>query len=126
MKTIFFTVLFSATAGLLAAQPVLSFDRILLTIATPNIPGAFGSLWSVDAVVHNGDSVTRAFDVDPYCVFPEGCPTAIPPGQTGHILFRGEPAENPGLVMFVEHPSDRVAFESRIQDLSRQAQTWGT
>ncbi len=103
-----------------------TFDRILLPIATPNVPGAFGSLWMADAVVHNSDTVARVFDPDLRCVIPEGCPSAVPPGQTGHILFRGEPAENPGLIMFVEHPSDLMTFESRVQDLSRQALTWGT
>jgi len=106
------------------AQPI-TYDRILLPIATGEVPGAFGSLWRPEAVVHNGDTVARDFDADQYCIA-ECPPRAMPPGQTGHVLFRGEPADNPGQIVFVEHPSNLVAFESRVQDLSRQAQTWGT
>lgn len=118
-----FLVLICASG--LGQQP-LTYDRVLLPIATGQISGAFGSLWQPDAVVHNGDVVTRDFDANETSVIPETPPRALPPGQTRHILFSGEPADNPGLIMFVEQPSDLVTFESRIQDLSRQAQTWGT
>jgi hypothetical protein len=102
-----------------------TYDRILLPIATGQIAGAFGSLWMADIVVHNGDAATRDLDADEYCVS-ECASRVLQPRETRHILFRGEPAGNPGQIIFVENPDERVAFESRIQDISRQAQTWGT
>jgi hypothetical protein len=125
MRTALTLLALLSLAENISAQQTIVYDRILLPIATPSIPGAFGSQWIADAVVHNSDVVTRAFDIDQSC-HTNSCPTDIPPGQTGHILFRGEPADNPGQIMFVEHPSDLMTFESRIQDISRQAQTWGT
>ena len=100
-------------------------DRILLPIATGQIPGAFGSLWTSEAVVHNDGPDFVDFDADEYCI--AECPPsqALRPGETRHVLYRGEPASNPGFIMFVQH-SDFMTFESRIQDISRQAQTWGT
>ena len=117
-----FVSLGSTTA---VAQSTVTYDRVLLPLATGEVPGAFGSRWWAEAVVHNADTVSRDFDADQYCIS-ECPPRAIPPGQTGHVLFRGEPADNPGQIVFVEQPSNLVAFESRVQDLSRQAQTWGT
>ena len=124
MKNFTLILLLLALARGAPAQQT-NLDRILLPVATGQVPGAFGSLWFSEAVVHDADTVTRDFDADQYCIA-ECPPRAMPPGQTGHVLFRGEPADNPGQIVFVEQPSNLVAFESRVQDLSRQSQTWGT
>src|SRR5437667_12352457 len=97
-KIAFLALLISISSSLGLAQfdtpQQITYDRFLLPLATGEVAGAFGSLWRPEAVVHNGDMVARDFDADQYCIS-ECPPRAIPPGQTGHVLFLGEPAANP-------------------------------
>jgi hypothetical protein len=103
-------------------------EAILLpiTLAKP-IPGAFGSLWATDLRVHasGGDIIFREFG--PAC---GAClPTVrVASGTTQTLPLVGRIVGQPlGTLVFVRRETAKNAvFNLRIQDLSRQALTWGT
>lgn len=108
----------------LAAQTP-EYDRVLIPIAIGRVPGAHGSLWTSELWVSNGAISVRDFNGNQYCA--TLCPpNALQPGATRGVPFFPQPSNAPGLLVYVERPSGEVTFNSRIQDLSRQAQTWGT
>lgn len=130
MKQIGMVSFFLLLAPSVSAQHAgVEYERFVVPIvASEAIPGAFGSQWQTTLAVTN-DAGT-AVSIYPYnwpCGLP-GClsvPPRIPPGATWtlDIGFGGFPAG----YIFVEKPhSDHVRLFLRVQDLSRQALTWGT
>jgi hypothetical protein len=113
------SILFLVGSGVAVAQTPL-LDQVLIPVYVPNpSPGAHGSLWQTDLLVHN--------------------PTASPirqtmcPGWVGGIGFVHEPLSTKvPRVGWLAIPAIFDCFESRIEwslrvrDLSRQALTWGT
>jgi len=87
-------------------------------------PGAYGSLWTAMLVARNHSDA--AVDVAPGggCAIPEGCGTTHGP-HTTFVPYIASANPNAGLFVFVSQP-DAISFELRVQDLSRQAETWGT
>lgn len=111
------------------------FEPVLLPIALVDTPGALGSLWRTHFTFYNaGDEPLvgmGAFDLAyPFysgCFFPI-CPEpdTIAPRASAR-LFIQQPGGPPGVLLWIR--KDRiagVAFELRVQDISRQATTWGT
>lgn len=97
--------------------------RVLLPVAIENVPGARGSLWTSELWIHNGTPDTVM--VGPTRLASE---YRIPAGQTDEPpIFLRSDGSHPGLFLFVESEDHMdVTFNLRIQDLSRQAETWGT
>jgi hypothetical protein len=114
------------TAGTVSGQ---EYERVLLPVVTNSAPGAFGSLWSTFLAVYNGSDSTGVIEYPFGCVIGT-CPRGLPIGahETSVLTTIGPPpAAIPGLLVYVLQPQNaRFAFETRVQDLSRQALTWGT
>jgi hypothetical protein len=114
---------------LLLAQSAAAqqFEKILLPIMTHGIAGAYGSFWKSDLVVLN-------HGVQPFLVVPElgSCGILCPdrhakPGvvYTPETVQTFEPF--PTVFLFAESGhADELTVNLRIQDVSRQALTWGT
>ncbi len=125
---------FVAVASSVAAfgQPRGSgYQRLLVPIAIQGeIPGALGSLWATRVAITNAS--VGPVDILGYDWSGYGCVSicAEPPLTPAGITFL--PPVSPGkqtqgAILLVEprHASD-VAVDLRVQDVSRQSQTWGT
>lgn len=105
------------------------YDRVLLPIMTQPIPGAFGSLWKSEFIVHNPtDHAFRvALILRPEC---NVCDTTGIFSHETHIpimQYENGAGDTPGSFFYPELPfGAQVQYNLRIRDLSRQASTWGT
>lgn len=106
-----------------------SIERILLPIVTggTTVPGALGSVWKAEVTIHNASSDVVSASV-PICIglFPCSPPVSVAPGSTVNpTIFAAD--FGPGAFVFVPRRStEKVDVTLRIQDVSRQSQTWGT
>lgn len=106
-----------------------SMERVLLPIVlfgSTTTPGAFGSMWKAEVTLHNasdGDVAIVAPNCNPFVLAP--CPPP-PVLQGGSTLI--EPLYGfPGAFVFIPRERvDDIDMSLRIQDVSRQSQTWGT
>ena len=123
----------AAVAGLApaaAAQDQAPYERILVPIGYESeLPGAFGSLWST--------ILTGINDTDVFVEVSAGRPTGNciavgtgckeAPHQVFNLRLIAGSNPNTGAFVYVGKPgAGRVRFTLRVQDVSRQAQTWGT
>lgn len=123
-------LLMSLMAPVVSAQTT-DFERILLPIVIDGeIPGAFGSRWAARlAIMNTSADGIRIFGYNPY---PGGCVILCPPVPTTPPGITFFPSIAPGsmsqgAIIEVERRSaTSVRFNLRIQDVSRQSQTWGT
>ncbi len=122
LRTLAFAILSLAAV---AATAQTTYDRVLIPVAVHQAPGAFNSSWTSEFWAHNPNAFAVDLRLPPLCV-----PICILPPLQAHdtleltTLF--EPAGDPGLVLYVQQPSDNVWFFSRVYDESRQSQTFGT
>ena len=96
--------------------------RALVPIAPQGeIPGAFGSRWATFVSIHNMGQTTV-----PSC--PGGIATkpAYAPGVTGAFPAGVSMVGQVGAFVCVPGTPETVTLTLRVQDLSRQALTWGT
>ncbi|MHB8997945.1 MAG: hypothetical protein ACYC7A_00445 [Thermoanaerobaculia bacterium] len=101
-----------------------SHVRVLVPVAIGEIPGAYDSVWTSKLWVRNQGATEAYFFANEPC--PTLCPTPLlAAGESREVHFRPQPAGNPGFVMSVGSDA-KLAFNLRVQDLSRQALTWGT
>lgn len=105
-------------------QAQTEYDRVLIPLSIGETRGGFGSLWISELWVHNTDSVTRDFDARESCI--ATCPPRALAAGFARPVLRRFPAEAPGVIAHVERPSRSMHFNLRLQDISRQAETWGT
>jgi hypothetical protein len=110
------------------APPDADMERILLPIVGPLRPGAYGSTWSVETTLYNAsdeDLPATASNCNPLLLIP--CANFhLPPHQTINPTLWSLP-DFDGAFLFVPRAHVRdVDISIRIQDTSRQAQTWGT
>jgi hypothetical protein len=116
-------ILISAKSGD-AAGP---YERILIPVyGAQALPGAFGSLWTSEFIVrNNSDSYIEILQrLSGLC---GACP--LPPVQPRTTLAYLANVPNPGAGIFLYVPISgmpNISFNARIQDVSRQALTWGT
>lgn len=105
----------AATAG--ATPP---FIPILLPVYNAPTPGAFGSLWIAELMLHNGDAATLVVCTDECkeLTLPAGSHTEF---LTAYAAAAGQP---PGLILGTYAPAD-VAISLRVRDVSRNAQSFG-
>ena len=111
------------------ALDTTAMERVLLPLVlfgNSTTPGAFGSMWKAEVTFHNASSddvPIVAPNCNPLILAP--CPPP-PVLQGGSTLI--EPLYGfPGAFVFIprQHVND-VDVSLRIQDVSRQSQTWGT
>jgi hypothetical protein len=103
-------------------------EKILIPII-PNgasVPGAFGSIWKSEVIVHNAssDDLSIAQYCNPIVLTPCPAPVSVPKGSTVTPTLYGA---GPGIFVFIprRNVSD-IDIALRIQDISRQSETWGT
>ncbi|HEY4642014.1 MAG TPA: IPT/TIG domain-containing protein, partial [Thermoanaerobaculia bacterium] len=103
------------------------YERLLIPVVNGG-PGAFGSSWQPDITMHNASSATvfpQAPTCNPFILAP--ClQFHIDPHATVHVTLY--PANgNPGAIVRIpRNVADQIDVQSRIQDISRQKETWGT
>ena len=100
----------------------IHFEKILVPLVADRVPGAFGSLWSTELVGRN-DNDSRV-DVRQH-IEPPFSGTTRWSGGDARSTFRPELT---GSAAFLYHDrvSSGLAFNLRVRDLSRQADSWGT
>jgi len=107
------------------------FVRILLPVAIQGeVFGALGSRWTTRVAITN--SAAAPVDILGYDWSAYGCvnvcaePPLTPPGVTFFpLVVPGTRTQGAILLVEPSHASD-VDIDLRIQDVSRQSQTWGT
>jgi hypothetical protein len=112
-------------ATALSSNPA-DYVRYLIPVTGRSLPGAHGSLWSAEWVVHNGfapfamlwDECSPIVAPCPVFVMPEGTvrPAFAPRGDGGDGAF----------VYIPKAVAGRVAMSLRVRDLSMNAQSFGT
>jgi hypothetical protein len=116
----------AALLWICSAVATAAENRVLVPIfISAPIPGAFGSVWTTELTARNDSD--RGVEVGPLtgCAIPEGCGTFRPPHSTFRIGMSSLPNPNAGVFLRVDDP-DAITFQLRVQDLSRQSETWGT
>lgn len=121
--------LIATLSGTVYAQTSDYVRIVLPTIITEPVPGAFGSQWVTRlTVVNTGATPVRVYPYYFGCMFTVCPPTPpTPAGVTFSPVVTRDSAYNMGAFLYVErqHASD-IHVALRVQDLSRQAKTWGT
>jgi hypothetical protein len=108
------------------AQSLVNYEKVLIPVAiSSSVRGDKGSVFKGELVARNSSNSfvhVRRFDT---CVI--GCsPEQAAPKSTFYPpLAPG--ADGMGFFLYVARPlNDAVSFNYRVQDVSRQSQTWGT
>ncbi|MDP9361074.1 MAG: hypothetical protein M3P29_06440 [Acidobacteriota bacterium] len=117
-------------AAAAAGQQSVSYERVLLPVViTSQVPGAFGSQWTTRVSILNNSG--QGVDIQGYAGYPRGCPILCgQPITLAGITFY--PSIAPGaitqgaILRIDRRYSDNVEVHLRVQDVSRQSQTWGT
>jgi hypothetical protein len=127
----------AATAAALLGQPVsgIEYEKVLLpSVVNIPLPGSFGSRWVTRLIVTNPTN----HDVDEYYatlyateVHPGVTPmsTPLPANSTVEVETLQDDASvgRRGIFYFIDRRFiDQIQISLRVQDLSRQSQTWGT
>jgi hypothetical protein len=109
------------------------FETLLLPV--PQVtPGRFGSMWESRFSIYNGNGVDLnpnfpdqdIFPFDNGCQFPECPQVPVVRANSRHVPLL-YPTSMPGTLLYVRREyAERVSYSLRIQDVSRQALTWGT
>lgn len=105
------------------------YERVLIPVLLGEpVAGAFGSQWTTDLVIRN--------ESDEYVWIiqsaPSGCVASCQPTAPPHTLLRQSlvVTQNPnplGNFLYIGRPGQgKVSLGLRVQDVSRQASTWGT
>jgi hypothetical protein len=109
------------------------FEKILLPIAgTGATPGGYGSLWMNDFWVFNKSSAAAIFADTTNCDLRFGgaaCELTwdVPSNSQSRGDFAVLPGDPPGLLLYLNKANSAATmFNLRVQDISRQAETWGT
>lgn len=118
-------LIFTETA---TAQFDVTYDRVLLpTASAREVPGQFGSRWlSRVSVLNRSQSSVWILGYDANCHFLPCFVSRTPNGVTFYPIVDDRFAVG-GTILLVERAySDEVEIHLRTQDLSRQAEAWGT
>jgi hypothetical protein len=104
-------------------------EYVLLPISVAGeIPGAFESRWISELVITNtAEHPIEIQGIDSGCRIPPCLPPMLPPRATV-FPFAGplDPAIPASLLLVQSQDLADLSIQLRVQDLSRQAQTWGT
>lgn len=113
----------------LEASHAQQLERLLIPIAIEGqIAGGYGSLWETRlSIVNKGESPLAIGGIATTCQFPPCIPTAILPDSTIFPKFFPASKAIPGMFLtLLASKIEDLDINLRVQDLSRQAQTWGT
>lgn len=107
------------------------FERVLLPLIPQETPGANGSLWVADTKAINAGPdpvVIEAPFIKPAGISPSLPTPHTPPGGLAPPFWISRMFDGTdGVFAYVPRfASADVAFGSRVSDVSRQSQTWGT
>lgn len=131
IRALLFAGMLASLSSAVVAQEVnpADYEMVLLPILAERTPGMFGSDWFTIFRLYNDAEIPAAFH-------PIRCDTLCPGTGTFYVPSRrthgpsteyasvGEP---PGRLFYVHrNVAQRVTFNLRIHDRSRQSQTWGT
>ncbi|HYS54545.1 MAG TPA: hypothetical protein VER58_12375 [Thermoanaerobaculia bacterium] len=100
-------------------------ERILVPVSVQNVKGVNGSLWETKDLIRNDSSVEVG-------ITPTSPGFRIAPLSTvnGFLSVRFDHSDVPGTIFWLGYPEGfdkaNLHFNLRVQDVSRQAQTWGT
>lgn len=126
MRALSFSLLIVFSAASAAAQNRSDYSPVLFPISVSERPGAYGSIWSSVATLLNSSSEAISIPLGG-CHIPP-CYYRIEPGRSEAVQI--EPARAdfpPAFILYVpKTASGSLHFNLRVQDLSRQALTWGT
>src|SRR5687768_5214923 len=125
-------LILSAALNARTQQFPMDFEKILLPIVVQEpVAGAHGSLWITRVAITNTGSDSVA--IAGYEFIEGGCRILCPPQPPTPpgIMFLPRllifTSEVQGFFLYVERGHiDDVAVQLRVQDPSRQSQTWGT
>jgi hypothetical protein len=130
-------IICSAIAPALLAQPAggIAYEKVLLpSVVNVPLPGSFGSRWVTRLIVTNPTN----HDIDEYYArlyateghqAVEPMSTPLPANSTVEVsTIQDDPSVGSrGIFYFIDRRFiDQVQISLRVQDLSRQSQTWGT
>ena len=128
MKSSLLSVIFLA-ASVASAQihSQTPYERVLVPILTQQpIAGALGSVWQTTLIARNESDQLVEITSMPFGSCLEMMPCE---GVRAHFTARLAPSVNPitGTFLYIGSPgAGKVSFNLRVQDISRQASTWGT
>lgn len=128
MRELRFLTVFVVSCGITLQSQAVDFERILLPVALPSeVPGAFGSRWVTHLIARNDTDAAVIITPSPAGCAITVCPTREVSARTTVIPEFAPAFPHPGAFLFVSRPgSDHVTFNLRVQDVSREALTWGT
>jgi hypothetical protein len=91
------------------------------------VNGAYGSVWNTVIAVHNDADEVVTISPIPGALCIDSCGSIVGKATISPFLILS-PDPGGGGFVYVGHPgaNGKVNFSLRIQDVSRQAQTWGT
>lgn len=129
MRKIIVAVAFAGAMTPLHAQSQYPFERLLAPIfLSEPLAGAYGSIWTTRLVGRNeSDAVVDVGVGNPIGTCPQP-PCGIRPGRSFSLTSGFQRVDpNGGAFVYVGSPGiGRVIFSLRVQDTSRQSQTYGT
>ncbi len=131
LPSVLFASLLCATVAT-ADEPAVSYERVLLPVVVKGeVAGALGSRWTTQVSILN--NAGQDVDIRGYVTAPRGCPILCNPSPLTRPAIAFYPAiASPGTVtqgailLLDRRFSDSVEVHLRVQDISRQSQTWGT
>lgn len=114
-----------------AQQDTRSYERRLLPVhleLSPGIPGANGSLWRTFLVGRNeSDTHVRVVQHPDATCSIGGCPPEDAAPRSTFTPQLSTSISHPGAFVHIEsRGAETLYFNLRVQDLSRQSETWGT
>lgn len=119
-------ILFLTSPSRAANVSQIPYDRVLLPIVPSMqvVTGAFGSIWTAEFAANNAS--TDLVEITPVPGALCECPPYVPGASPHPPIVSPDP--NRGGFVYVGAPGrmGRVFLSLRIQDTSRQSQTWGT
>lgn len=95
-------------------------ERVFLPVRAAGVPGANGSLWVTKVLLTNHSSVPVQVTGFGECSIHPCTPDPLPPESTVY------PASVSPFLHIDSAHADDVTVHLRVQDVSRQAETWGT
>lgn len=125
-KRLLAVLIFLAALAYGQQPPQFPYERILVPIVLSQpVPGALGSLWSYELMGHSESTEPVNVTTDPNTPCITACPIVPPHANFRYTLLSQIPGG--GAFLYIGNPGrGRVSFNLRIQDLSRQALSWGT
>lgn len=124
MRVTFLAAILLLGRTLLAQNP--PYERVMIPLAIAGeVPGAFGSRFTTELYVRNdADSFVQVSQTPIGCGM-SVCGTGIAPG-TSLKLILSVPNGRGSFLYIDNRGTGKLTFNSRVQDVSRQALTWGT